>query len=654
MRRWVWLAALCLLAAALSYGYVHFYLRGGPRIIDATSYWLEARTLATGSFSFDALYPTGSFRGRFLLSSPDGSSLGVIFPPGYPLLLALGMLAGAPLLVGPLLGGLLVAATFHLALAVTNDRKVAWVAAGLSVVCAALRYHTADTMSHGLSALLSCLALGLALRRELRFGPLLCGLCLGWLVATRPVSAVVSALLCLIALRRAGLRVWLVVLLGTLPGVAFLLAQQRALTGSFFQSTQLAYYAVADAPPGCFRYGFGQGVGCRYEHGDFVTRFLPNGYGFVAAARNFFVHLGLFSVDATNTIPLTLLGGFAVFRHARTPLGLLAIGVLLQALAYVPFYFDGSYPGGGARFLSEAIPLWQILVAKAAIDLRLERWTVPVALAGFALHARHGHEQLRDREGGRPMFDPDFVRRAGITHGLVLVDTDHGFNLGHDPSVADAKTGVLVARRRADANDGVLYQVEGEPPTYRYEYDVSGARPPNLVRYIPAQPKRAEAEAEWPGPPKDGPAYPVHFPCASSGRALRLFPGSVLKFRPDNSFADAYELGWVSTRPGTVAIVVRRSGKGGAWVRIPEATGASMIEWRAEGGVLPPIHLSATGPGCVRWSIPGPARARYEPDAEPFELSVELLSGEGAVDYLGEDSDGAGTPSATGRPAVTR
>ena len=52
MRRWVWLAALCLIALGLSDGYVHFYLRGGPRIIDATSYWLEARTIATGSFSF--------------------------------------------------------------------------------------------------------------------------------------------------------------------------------------------------------------------------------------------------------------------------------------------------------------------------------------------------------------------------------------------------------------------------------------------------------------------------------------------------------------------------------------------------------------------------------------------------------------------------
>src|SRR5262245_50644126 len=102
MRRSYWLAALCLLALVLSWAYLVYYLRGGPRIIDATSYFLEARSLAQGSFSLPALEPEASFRGRFLLPSPEGQRLSVIFPPGYPLLLALGMLMGAPLLVGPL------------------------------------------------------------------------------------------------------------------------------------------------------------------------------------------------------------------------------------------------------------------------------------------------------------------------------------------------------------------------------------------------------------------------------------------------------------------------------------------------------------------------------------------------------------------------
>ena len=115
MRRSVWLALLCVLAFALSSAYVTYYLRGGPRIIDATSYFLEARSIAAGSFSFHAPDPTAAFRGRFLLASSDGHRLGVIFPPGFPLVLSLGVLLGVPLLVGPALGALLVAATYGLA-----------------------------------------------------------------------------------------------------------------------------------------------------------------------------------------------------------------------------------------------------------------------------------------------------------------------------------------------------------------------------------------------------------------------------------------------------------------------------------------------------------------------------------------------------------
>ncbi len=146
---------LGVLAALLSWGYLAFYLRGGPRIIDATSYFLEARSMARGFLAFPVVDPASSFRGRFLVSTPTAGALAVIFPPGYPALLALGFLVGAPLAVGPLLATLLVVATYALALRLFGREDVALFAALLSTMCAALRYHTADTMSHGLAALLT-------------------------------------------------------------------------------------------------------------------------------------------------------------------------------------------------------------------------------------------------------------------------------------------------------------------------------------------------------------------------------------------------------------------------------------------------------------------------------------------------------------------
>jgi hypothetical protein len=51
-------------AALLSAGYIAYYLRGGPRIVDATSYFLEARALAQGNLAFDVPDPSGSFCSR--------------------------------------------------------------------------------------------------------------------------------------------------------------------------------------------------------------------------------------------------------------------------------------------------------------------------------------------------------------------------------------------------------------------------------------------------------------------------------------------------------------------------------------------------------------------------------------------------------------
>ena len=615
MRRSHWLAVLCLLAFALSCGYVSYYLRGGPRIIDATSYFLEARSLAAGSFTFHAPEPTAAFRGRFLLASPDGHRLGVIFPPGFPFVLSLGVRLGIPLLVGPAIGALLVAATYALARALGQTTKVAMLAAALSVLCAALRYHTADTMSHGLSALLMCVALSCALGRDSGFRALGSGLCLGLLLATRPISGVVALLLTVYALMRENRRAWPLLLLGTLPGVLLLLAQQHALTGSFLGSTQLAYYAASDAPAGCFRYGFGAGVGCRFEHGDYVSHFLPHGYGLGPALRNFVVHLAGFATDATNAVPLSLLAGYALARHVRSPLVLLGVGILLQALAYVPFYFDGNYPGGGARFLCEVIPFCQILVARAACDLRVAWLAPPVALAGFALYARHGHEELRDREGGQPLFEPAVLARAGVARGLVLVDTDLGFNLGHDPRAEDARTSLVVARARDDAHDRELYERLGRPPTYRYLYDFKRRAPPHVLPYVPPEAPRLEAEAEWPAPLDRGSAYPLHYPCASHGKALRLLPGTRASL-PVGWAAGAgdLDLGWLGT---TQAGALVRAGWSGT--RLSE--------------------LTAKGPGCTTFNLPG------RPPSPNATLIVELVAGEGAVDFI---------QPAPPRPTVTR
>ncbi|WP_437571336.1 hypothetical protein [Sorangium sp. So ce542] len=605
-------AALGLAAALISAAYVAVYLRGGPRIIDATSYWLEARAMAAGHLAWPLGEPEASVLGRFLVRSDaagdaarrGAAEVAVIFPPGYPALLALGFLAGAPLAVGPLLAAALTVATYDLAARFAPAPPASagsgarlplapLLAALFSALCAALRYHTADTMSHGLAALCFTVALASA-RRALDEAPAaaagaprwwrdpsvraaaLAGVAAGWLAATRPPSALALAAALLVALlperppgtAAAGARdgdaaprpsprlgrLAAALAIGAVPGLALLAAHQRAATGAF-ASSQGAYYAVSDGPPGCFRYGFGEGAGCLFEHGDFVRHNLAEGYGFLAAAGTTLRRLKLHLVDALNAEPLALLviaGAAIAFRRPRSRA--LAFAPLFQIAAYAPFYFDGNYPGGGARFFADVLPVEHALAALACAAIaeragspaargglagRLRALSpvpfVPAALfaaalplAGFAFRAGFDHAALRDREGGLPMYDPAAVARAGVARGLVFVDTDHGFNLGFDPAAGD----VAVLRHRGDAIDRMAWEARGRPPAYRYGFAIPDGGGLASVSIAPlafdaAPPREAliEGESLWPPRAQRGAwAAPEHAggTCASGGRLLAV------------------------------------------------------------------------------------------------------------------------------------
>ena len=593
-RRAVFLAAASLAAAALSALYITAYLRGGPRIIDATSYWLEARALAEGSLSFRVDEPVASTFGRFLVRSDDleGARAAVIFPPGYPALLALGFLAGAPLAVGPLLAAALVIATYDLAeqlLAPTegaDSASLARLAALFSVACAALRYHTADTMSHGLSALCFCGSLALFFRslRADRRRPALAaasGLLLGWLAAARPFSSIALGLTLLAALATTDrknkdkasntpslrlsdrLRLGAAVAIGTLPGLALLAAHQRAATGAWATSSQALYYAVSDGPPGCFRYGFGAGVGCLGEHGDFVRAYLPHGYGLLEAAGTTFRRLYLHLVDVANAEPLALLVpiGAAIGSWAPRALPLhalrvrlLALALILQVAAYAPFYFDGNYPGGGARFFADVLPLEHVLASIAVLELsrrffprarpdRLAALALALALIGFSVRAGFDHAALRDREGGLPMFDPHHLEASGIDRGLVFLDTDHGFNLALDPA-RPSRSGLDFARFRGDATDRLAWEARGRPEAFRYKFLIpsSTAERARVIiepyRFDPerSSPRVFKAETLWPARKQEGAwALPEHASgtCATDGRWLAIHArGSVVVSLP--------------------------------------------------------------------------------------------------------------------------
>ena len=616
-RLFLWIAGLA--AALLSIAYIATYLRGGPRIIDATTYFMQGRALSHGDFSWSVVDPSGSFRGRFLLYREDGAgegTMGGIFPPGYPLLLAIGFKIGAPMVVGPLLAVAIVIVTYRLARLLAEDalgpktrpeiiEAIGRAAALVSIVCGALRYHTADTMAHGATALGIAIALGAALRG--RFG--WAGLALGGVVATRPVSAIGIGLVVLFlvwtsgargrALRRAAL--------GLLPGVLFLIVAQHAVTGHWGLSSQKLYYALADGPADCFRWGFGKGVGCLAEHGDFVDANLKNGYGplqaLVTTARRLRMHL----LDVANLEPLALLLLVPLLRKYRSRAAVVALAIVpLHVLAYAGFYFDGNYPGGGARFFADLLPVEHALLVLAVVRLfgaskigRSGYALVALMLLGFGVHAAFGHLQLANRDGGRPMFEPDVLTRQNINAGLVFVDTDHGFALGHDAFV-NPKNGILVARFRNDDRDRVLYDRLDHPPSFIYRFDPNppastppNAAPPVITPWAPpalGDPARYEAESEWPPLAQEGGfAIPaMGDACASEGG---LVPHRVLALTPVPVEGKA---------SATISVPVPQSGKYRITLRVTQNVKVPHVTSRVPG--KPPKGSITIGPETWTWT----------------------------------------------------
>jgi hypothetical protein len=548
------LTGVGLVAAFLTLGYAAHYLRGGPRIIDATTYVLQAKALSHGHVAWHVPFPSASFRGRFLLfESPD--RIAGLFPPGWPLLLSIGFILGSPMIVGIALSAALAIATYALAHELATDdatrEPVARLAAVLSIACSALRYHTADPMSHAATALAVTVALLFALRAarapSLRSFVVL-GACIGFVACTRPISTLPILAVSVFLVRRAPARSLAAFALAALPGVLFLFAAQHAATGSFFASTQRAYYATSDGPPDCFRYGFGDGIGCIHEHGDFVRARLSHGFTLLAALGTTVRRLHMHLSDALDAWPVFLMAVPACFEAARrTPRLRVAWALVgLQVLAYLPFYFDGDYPGGGARFYADILPIEHALFAVSLASffpaLAFEKKAavlVGLVAIAFALHASYDHLALAARDGGRPMFEPERLQDAHVESGLLFVDTDHGFNLAHDPSVTDPKHGLVVARLRNDAHDRLLFEQLGRPPTWAYRFGstATASAEPTLLPFTPPAADvagrelwRFEAEVDWPPLAQHGawaePTYATGMRqnCPSAGQVLALHP----------------------------------------------------------------------------------------------------------------------------------
>jgi hypothetical protein len=542
-RRRRFLATTAAVAAFLSLGYIAYYLRAGPRAADAAVYWLQGRLLSRGRLSWEPPGGIASFAAHGLaVRSP--ARLAPYVAPGFSSVLALGFAVGAPMVIGPVLAAGLVVATWFLGreMATTaglrDDRveSVGRLASGLSVTCAALRYHTAEPLPHALAGGLVACALALALRASRGGGPRmfgLCGLALGGVALVHPLSSIAVAIAALIlatAARSARvssssrlLRTGAVVA-GAMPGLALLAIAHHLGAGLSLgdsvaaPATASPALALALSPPPAVP---------PPEHAAWLMRWL---YALRA-------HLA----DVANFEPLPLVVVFALVGKFRAKGARCAAAVVAgHAVACALARQTGVGMGAGAAGLAAVLPVDHALVALALARLfprnigRAAIAAMGFGAVGFALHAARGHEALAASDVGRPRFEPDLLRERGVTAGILFFDDDVGYELASDPRT-DAIHALVAARFRGDDHDRLLYDALSRPAIHRY--DPTPKTGPTLTPWTPPGEGgdlwRFEAESEWPpasvvgGEAND---LPPPGSCASGamggsgGRVLELTP----------------------------------------------------------------------------------------------------------------------------------
>ncbi|NOT09023.1 MAG: hypothetical protein HOP28_12560 [Gemmatimonadales bacterium] len=428
-----WSRTVAVVAAAAFIAYLivaREVFDGRPLLIDEIIQVFQGRTLAAGHLWLPAA-PHQEFFSSLHLVEQDGRVYGQ-FPVGGPAMLALGTLAGAEWLVGPVSAAIAVIAFGGLIRRVEPRPLVALAALLLFALAPFMVFMSGSHMNHVTA--LACLTVGMlglvrsALGDTARFGDgLLAGLGFGLAATIRPVDAAAFAL-------PAG--IWLLWRAVTLRRLAPLIG---AGIGVALPVVVLAWanLQTTGAP---FRFGYSVLWGQAHNLGFHIT---PWGAAHTPARglellSLYFLRLQtyLFESAAPSLIPAVAALWFTKRLAPFDRYLLMASGLL--AVLYFAYWHDGFYLG--PRFLFPLLPVLAVWSARFLPALAMALGTgVVTRAAAFATIVAVGlglatSLPLRTRQYREGMislrWDPDRAAEgAGVRNALVFVRESWGAEL---------------------------------------------------------------------------------------------------------------------------------------------------------------------------------------------------------------------------------
>jgi hypothetical protein len=487
-----WLPALFVLTvvvlscvAILGFGAV-------PHIEDGSAYLFQAKIFASGRL-WAPPPPTGGFFDHEHIIVGNDRWLAK-YPPLFPLLLSLGVLAGMPWLVNPLLGALVGLVTYRLTRELADWR---WGVAAWSLLLLSPFFVImgGTLMSHMSAALLISLALLLTIRgvRLASVGRIaLGGACLGLAVFARPYTALLAAF-ALSSYLMGRLAKWperrrLVGLASILVGIVALCALGFVGWNGLLAGAEGPALGLYSAYDGTDTLGFGpdKGRGWWLSWGSW-------GHTPAKALRSVFMFLE-YTSEYFLGWPMRLSLAFvpaAFFVGRRRDVRTLLLGLFGMLVAGHMAYWATQHLGYGARYWFSAVPA---LVVLTTLGLRWALGSAPSgdgsearpavsagALSGAALvlglciwnAAVYFPERWRElAQYGNVTADlRREVTRRGLEQAVVFVWTEglrynDGFALNH-PSLDG---GPIFARDLGARNRELLQRYPGYRP-YRWTRD---------------------------------------------------------------------------------------------------------------------------------------------------------------------------------------
>lgn len=372
----VWLVGVIALFATCAICLIQ--LEAIPHVQDSVAYYFQAKIFEMGRWYAPAPKFPDAFQHEFVILN-DGKWFGK-YPPGYPLLLAAGMIARVPWLVNPLLGtGALILTA--LTGARLFSRRTGLVAAVLGLFSPFFLLLAASFMSHAAGFFCFALAIYLMVRMEQQpdeggiarwLVPLLAGVAAGWLFITRSYTAVLVLLPFAVYFgitiwRKPCWWRWLIAAAAVIPVIGILLVFNAQAAGSPFNNTW-----EVNAPYD--RIGFAlHGIGMRDGH-------TPSD-GLYVVMRNVSELLrDLYGWPLFITLALAFLP-FALGAAKRWD-WLLLVSAACLIFGYSAYWADGIMYG--PRYYYEALPAFLLLTARG-IDVVATRAD---QLAGLVLRRR--------------------------------------------------------------------------------------------------------------------------------------------------------------------------------------------------------------------------------------------------------------------------